>query len=139
MKRRTMLMLAIMLAVVLLVTSTVAQATDPIQKQVAGVIRNTGSGWAQIPDPHRPINMASITNDSMKITVTYSFTADYVNTVAVTPDETMASQGYVVGVSVGLQYLYIYIYRNGVLINPNDYVNVRGNIWIYGLFEDNGQ
>ena len=105
--------------------------------QVCGVIRNTGSGWEQIDGAHRSINIASVTNDTEKITVNFTFDADYVNTAAVTPDETMISGQYMVGPSVGTDHMDIYIYQNGTLINPNNYVSATGNIWIFGLFEDN--
>ena len=137
MKRRSLIIVAVILLLSILACSSMAQATDPVQKQVCGVIRNSGSGWEQIGGAHHSVNISSITNDTQKITVTYSFSADYVNTTAVTVDETMASGGYVVGASVGLTEMRIYIYKNGVLINPNNYVNGSGNIWIFGLFEDN--
>jgi hypothetical protein len=112
-----------------------AQATTPIQPEVGCVIRNAGCGWALVTGAHKPLNVRSVTNDNTRITVTYNFTAKYVITSAVTVDETMAAEGYTVGASVGLGYTYIYIYKDGALVNPNDYANASGNIWVYGLYE----
>lgn len=103
---------------------------------VAGVIRNTGKGWGLIQDAgHETLGITSVTSDNEKIIVSY---ANYnkVNSIAVTVDETMALERITVGASVGLNQSLIYLYDSeGMPLNPQDYVNEKGNIWIQGIFK----
>jgi len=72
-------------------------------KIVACVLRNTGSGWEMINDSqHTPINIASVSETSSVVTITYSFTASKVGTLVVAPDETFCKMGLFCGASVGL-------------------------------------
>lgn len=79
---------------------------DPAKKYrtFGGVIRQTsgGAGWAFIDDSgHTPIGLTSLTeNVNGTLTVTTSFTALDVGTVAITPDEDYAAAGLTVGASV---------------------------------------
>lgn len=72
-------------------------------RMVAGVIRNSGSGWDIIDDAdHTPINMDSVTSDSVSITIDYtSLGATEVVSLVATPDETYAGL-YDFGSSVGV-------------------------------------
>lgn len=135
MRKKIIIAMAITALLAIVVASPTAFASDPVERQLCAVIRNAGSGWAQIGGAHKSEGLRAVTNDTKTIAVFYTFTADYVKTVAVTVDETMAAGGYTVGASVGRDRMYIYIYKDGVLVDPNTYVSGGGNIWIYGLFE----
>ncbi len=73
-------------------------------KTVAGVIRNDGSGWAQIASPHIAINIDGVSSDNSFIYVDYtSIGASQLHTFLAVPDETMAAEGiFAIGSSVGL-------------------------------------
>lgn len=103
---------------------------------VAGVIRNEGNGWSLIQDNnHETIGIKEITQDQEKVIVSYN-DKEKVNSIAVTVDETMAAEGYSVGASVGVSETWIFIYdKDGNKINPSDYENSTGNIWIQGIFK----
>lgn len=103
---------------------------------VGGVIRNEGNGWSLINDTdHEPLDIRKVETTKESVIVYYS-KAEKVISFNVTPDETMASEGYTMGASVGLDKTVISIFdKNHKLINPNDYVNERGNIWLNGIFK----
>lgn len=71
-------------------------------KVLAGVIRNSGSGWQFIQDSgHEPLNLSSVSvNSNGQIVLDYGFTAKKVLSLVVCPDETFAKI-YSVGASVG--------------------------------------
>jgi hypothetical protein len=70
-------------------------------KVVACILRNEGSGWYAIQDVgHEPVNILSVTNDSLAINVTFDFTASKICSFVATPDEYLAEQGYFMGSSV---------------------------------------
>ena len=104
---------------------------------IGGVIRNIGEGWELIDDSgHEPLGIDKVETTDDAVIIHYS-KADKVVSLNVTPDETMAAEGYTMGASVGLDHSIINIYDGeGNLINPNDYTNDRGNIWINGIFKD---
>lgn len=110
---------------------------DTSMVDLGGTIRNVGNGWATLNNSaHVPLNIQKVTTDKDKVTIWHSVSAKKVVTFMVTPDETMVSQGYTVGISGGLDYSYIFIYdKNHNLVNPNDYKNSGGNIWIYGILQ----
>lgn len=94
---------------------------------VAGVLRNTGSGFTVLDDAaHTPIGIASVSSDATKITVNYSFTAATVGGLVVACDETFAQLGYVPGPSVGLSSSDINISQPG---GWADYVSWNGTSW----------
>lgn len=79
-------------------------------KIVAGVIRNSGSGWQQIIESnHGPINVESVTNDQYNIVINYPFTAKNVISFVACPDEAMIQDGIMVGSSVGIDSAKIYL------------------------------
>lgn len=79
---------------------------------VAGILRNTGSGWYAIDDgTHVPINIASITNDTAKITVTLSDSHTKILWAMSAMDETYSGAGVWGGPSVGIGYIEIYLYQ----------------------------
>lgn len=103
---------------------------------VSGVIRNKGAGWELIQDAgHETIGITNVSQDKEKITISYNKTSK-VNSIAVTLDETMTSEGFSTGASVGLEETMIYIYNeDGNLVNPIEYTSDSGNIWIQGIFK----
>ena len=102
---------------------------------IAGVIRNSGNGWKLIQnETHETIGIKNVTQDDEKITITYDENKK-VNALSTTVDETMANEGYKVGASVGVDKTWIYIYdKDNKPVNPNDYSNSKGNIWVEGIF-----
>ena len=71
-------------------------------KIVACSIRNSGAGWETIEDEnHASVNVGSVSNDNSIIQINFNFTATKICSLVVTPDETFAKLGYVVGASVG--------------------------------------
>lgn len=103
---------------------------------VAGVIRNAGGGWELIQDAtHETIGIRGVEQNEDRIIVRYDESSK-VNSMAVTADETMSSEGYTAGASVGISETWVYIYdRNGDLVPPNEYKSSTGNIWIQGIFK----
>lgn len=71
-------------------------------KAVAGVLRNTGGVWACIDDAgHRPLNIASVSQDATTITIVYTFNGSTVGALLCVPDEAYAKEGISFGASVG--------------------------------------
>lgn len=103
---------------------------------ITGVIRNTGDDWELIQDDgHQAVGITNVSQNNEFITVSYAV-MDKVNSIAVTVDEAMASENYVVGASVGLSETHIYIYdKEGNSVSPADYTNELGNIWVQGVFK----
>lgn len=103
---------------------------------IAGVIRNSGDGWTLIRnETHESIGIKEVTQDNEKITIKYDANKR-VNALSCTVDETMASEGYRVGASVGIDQTWIYIYdKDNKLVDPKNYSNNSGNIWIEGIFK----
>lgn len=102
---------------------------------VGGVIRNVGDGWNAIKDDgHEPVGIRKVETTNEAIIIYYS-KAFKVISLNVTPDETMAAEGYTMGASVGLDKTIINVYdKNHNLIDPNEYTNKQGNIWVNGVF-----
>ncbi len=95
---------------------------------VAGVIRNDGSGWAQIASPHVAINIDAVSSDNSFVYVDYtSIGASQLHTFLAVPDETMAADGIsVVGASVGLTQAALRLVRNRRL---SAYIYYDGSAW----------
>lgn len=77
---------------------------EPGKKPVAlaGVIRNTGSGWFYIDDAgHNRINMSAVSVQNGSIRVEHTGGAKKVGALVATPDETFGKEGMIVGASVG--------------------------------------
>lgn len=69
---------------------------------LAGVIRNTGSGWFYIDDAgHNRINMSTVSVQNGSIRVEHTGGAKKVGALVATPDETFGKEGMIVGASVG--------------------------------------
>lgn len=109
---------------------------DESYSAIAGVIRNSGQGWDLVQDRgHETLGIKSVSEDDEKISIFYDDKSK-VNALSATIDETMASEGYTVGASVGLNITYLYIYdKDQNLVTPSDYLNDKGNIWIQGIFK----
>jgi len=106
---------------------------------VAGVIRNTGTGWEAITsDGHSAIGIARVRQDDKSIIIEYDFRASRVVTFIVTPDETYAVEDRLIcGSSVRLSHAVIQCSTNagGVAVNPASLTKPFGNLWLFGLFE----
>lgn len=103
---------------------------------VAGVLRNTGSGFFWIDDSsHAPLNFdVAIETTSTEVTVHFSFVASKVGTLVVVPDETYALQGIFCGSSVDLDKARITFANTSGLKDPTTLTSALGNFWVYGLF-----
>ena len=97
-------------------------------KVIAGVIRNSGTGWRLIDDAnHEPMNIDSVSVDSANnIVINYGFTASKVLSLVVTPDDTFA-QKYTCGASVGLSTATISVYTIPHTIGG--FVYYKNNAW----------
>jgi hypothetical protein len=104
---------------------------------IGGTIRNAGDGWHLLDNNgHNPLNITGVNTTDEAVVIFYD-TYEKVISFSVTPDETMTSEGFTVGASVGFDRAVISIYdKDHQLINPMDYINGSGNIWISGMFED---
>lgn len=103
--------------------------------EIAGTIRPDKSGnWNVLNNAdHRPIGISGVSTTNYHIRIEHHVGANKVITVVITPDETMALEGYRVGVSAGLDFSIIQIYdKDNNPVNPKSYTNQSGNIWIYG-------
>lgn len=103
---------------------------------VAGVLRNTGSGWAPIDDAdHHPMNMGAVTysaDSGGQIVVDYTaIGATKVVSLVVTPDETLARAGFFAGASVTQQNTTIRLAR--VFPEYADQVSYSGTAWTSAL------
>lgn len=109
-----------------------AVGTTPVP--VAGVIRNTGSGWAFINNTgHKPLRFTSVVDMGTYLRVNFDQTFAQVGAVAVSPDEEFARVGYRAGASVGYAYLNLYMYdAAGVLLTPAAVIAPTGNWWLTG-------
>lgn len=106
-------------------------------RMLSAVIRKSGGSWGYIDDAsHRPVGFSGISASSTGINLTYDFTATYVGSVIVAPDETYAAT-YTCGASVARTNLTIEIYNSaGSLVNPSTMADsASGNFWILGLME----
>jgi len=103
---------------------------------IGGTIRNVGDGWFLLDnDGHETLNIIKVETTDKNIIIYYT-EYNKVISFSVTPDETMAGEGYTFGASVGLDNAVINVYdKDHNLINPNDYINGGGNIWINGMFK----
>jgi len=118
-----------------LTTGRVQGASGRAYQVIAGVLRNSGSGWAFLNDSgHQPTNITSVSANSTAITINYGFTGTKVAALLVTPDETFAQDGYFAGASVGLSSSTIKLARMGQSVS--DYVSYNGTTWtsLAGVF-----
>lgn len=92
-------------------------------KATFGTIRNVGQAggyWQPISDTaHKPSNISSVTTDGTEITVNYGFNGTGIGTFLAVPDETMASEGFLMGSSVAANQAKIKLARRKTL---TDYV-----------------
>lgn len=109
-------------------------------KFIAGTIRSTGgspNSWEVIDDSaHTPIGPLTVNSvSSTGITIGHVLGATQVGALIATPDEFMASLGWVTGASVGLTNSVIQIGNAaGTQVNPTTVSNSSANIWIMGFF-----
>jgi len=93
-------------------SNVTAPDVDPSRKLrvVAGVLRNTGTGWDWINNSgHTPVGFGAVSVVGNAIRVNYTFTANKVVSLVVCPDETFALQGLSCGASVGTTYSDIFL------------------------------
>ncbi|ADD81003.1 tail fiber protein [Rhodococcus phage ReqiPoco6] len=83
---------------------TPALAPGWSQRWFGGAIRNLGASggyWQPIDDgAHWPFGMPTVVTTTVGIEINYDFEAAGIGTVLVSPDETMAAQGWTAGASV---------------------------------------
>jgi lysophospholipase L1-like esterase len=97
-------------------------------RQVACVIRNTGSGFDFISDAsHYPSGVTSVVSNTDNVVVNYSFTASQVASLVATPDEVLAAKGYTIGASVGLSSATLWVGAPGGF---SDYISWNGSAWV---------
>lgn len=99
---------------------------------IAGVVRNTGSGWGIIDDiDHKPYNISEVSeNISMKcLEITYP-RGSKVGSLIATPDETFGINGLVCGTSVGRDFSRIFCYADLVgFIKGDGTVEVNSSLF----------
>ena len=122
---------------------TLGVQMDLDHRVVAGVIRNTGSGWELIGGDHKSVNVTSVDNTTSAVRVNFSgIGASDVVTFVVGCDETYAGD-YFVGSSVSVTQAAIKIYSLSVsgssvvksLEDPNDVNDPAGNLWFIGIMK----
>lgn len=78
---------------------------------LAGVVRNSGTGWFYIDDDnHNRINMSTVTVQNGSLRVEHTPNAQKVGTLIASPDETFAKEGMSCGSSVGSYFSLIDLY-----------------------------
>lgn len=105
-------------------------------RTIAGVIRNTGSGWEILDDAgHVPAGIDSVTSDGVSITVNYtSMGVTEVGAFAAVPDEGLARAGIIAGASVGLTQANIHLGKAGGYSDFVEYVAGTGWQSLNGVF-----
>ncbi|TFI30175.1 hypothetical protein [Streptomyces sp. 4R-3d] len=111
---------------------------------LSAVLRNTGNGWHILTDVgHRPSGITGITTHANRLEIAHPVDAIRVSSVQVTPDEALAARGVRVGISVGLDRSFLYLYTAPPPTgggpakprNPADLAVPDGNLWITGFME----
>lgn len=109
-------------------------------KILAGVVRNSGTGWEYINDSgHEPLNLTAVSVDSNgRLKIEYGFTASKVLSLVAAPDEKFARQ-YTIGGSVGLDNTLFNIYTlpqtyGGMVGISNNSVTVTNSSFTSGSF-----
>lgn len=99
---------------------------------VSAALRNTSSGWGVISDTgHAATGITSVSAQSDHLLITHSVGALRVSSFQVTPDETLAAQGWRVGASVGLTETRVYLYRDPAdRITDRIYYNGGTSSWV---------
>jgi hypothetical protein len=102
---------------------------------IAGVIRNTGSGFQFINDSdHGPLNMVVGTVITGPVGVIINFEpGTKILTFLVGPDETYAIQNITCGASVNFDNALIRFGNSAGAIDPQTLTNPSGNFWIFGI------
>jgi hypothetical protein len=99
---------------------------------VAGVLRNTGSGWALIEDSgHTNVHVSGVSSDSSSIVVSFGgIPGSKVVSVVAGPDDTLAVAGFCCGSSVTPSQAAIFLKRAGVTAQVADYVSWNGSAFV---------
>jgi hypothetical protein len=93
-----------------MVESVKGEAGKSVQT-LAGVIRNSGSGWFYIDDTgHNRVNMSTVVVQNGSIRVEHTSLAKKVGSLIAAPDETFAKEGMICGASVGNTFSLIDLY-----------------------------
>lgn len=110
---------------------------------LAGTIRNNGSGWAFIDDAgHSPVGFCGVTSHPGYLELHYPKVAQ-IKTFLASLDETFAATSLRIGTSVGLDVTRLYFYTAApaawpvpnTAVNPASVVSTWGNIWLAGWTE----
>lgn len=123
-------------------TETVPAPTEtvaaPTTADVAGTIRWTSpTTWAVLTDAgHAPVGLDRVDVLPDRLRVHYTFTADKVHALQVSPDEQFTSASVRCGASVGLSYADVFCYMPGssTPVDPALLTKPGGNLWVSGTF-----
>ncbi|MEV8029277.1 hypothetical protein [Cellulosimicrobium funkei] len=113
-------------------------ASGRVYDVIAGVLRNTGSGWEYLDDGgHQPTNIAAVSSSSTAVTIDFGVSGSKVASLIVGTDETLSRQGVLAGASVGLSSAAIWI-TQVTSQTISDYVSYNGSAWqsASGVFTD---
>ena len=100
---------------------------------IAGALRNTGTGWVLLNNSgHMPEHLSSVEDADTALKVNFDQTFYRVGSIIIAPDETFAPL-YTAGASVGLSYFNLFMYdRNGSIVPPANLISPNGNWWVDG-------
>lgn len=108
-------------------------------KRLSGTIRwMDAHTWAVVDNPaHRATGIARVELRADCVRIHYTFTANSIGDVQVSPDEGFSAAGIRPSVSVGLTYADMFFHRDGSTdpINPALLSKVNANVWIGGEFD----
>ena len=111
---------------------------SPSFKIVSVILRNGPNGWHALDsDGHMPIGVSGVSEDSVSVTVHFSFTAELVLGFTTSVDEFFSYNDHLVGgASVGYQTAYLQFGKPGVSgpVNPST-LSSSGNVQFIGLFQ----
>lgn len=103
-------------------------SSDKKIKLVAGIIRNSGSGWDFIENTtHSKLNLSSVTEDTTSIKVNFDFTAKKILGFSAIPDETFSGNGIKCGTSVGTTSVIIKLHKE--VMPFGGYIYYDGSNW----------
>ncbi len=127
-----------------LLAGSQAATADPGAQQVdvMGTIRWVSpTQWAAVNDTgHQSVGISSVEVLPDRLRVHYTFTADKVVVMQVTPDEAFTSASVRCGASAGLTYTDVYCYMPGssTPVDPSLLTKKWANIWLDGTFTFEG-
>lgn len=107
---------------------------------ISGTVRYVNkTTWVVIQDDyHQPSGFGRVEVRSDRLRVYYTFTAQHVSSMQVTPDDAFAAAGVRMGASVGLGYVDIFFYMGASSkpVGPGLLSRKGANVWITGVFDE---